>query len=78
MAVCPYGTCCSLERVRGRGGGEGASGRGVPDQDARFRLSQPPPLGLLAPMIVTTQRNMVAYADIAVELAKRLMIGFMS
>jgi hypothetical protein len=50
----------------------------VPDQDARFRLSQPPPLGLLAPMIVTTQRNMVAYADIAVELAKRLMIGFMS
>ena len=30
----------------------GAAGGGMPDQDARFRLLQPPPFGLLAPVVM--------------------------
>jgi hypothetical protein len=43
-----------LERVFGGGGGEGASGRGFPLEDAWFWLSQLPALGLLAPVVVAT------------------------
>ena len=43
----------ALDGVLGGGGGVGASGRGVPDQDAGFGLFQPPAVGLLAAMVVT-------------------------
>jgi hypothetical protein len=41
-------------------------------------LGNGPPGVLLAPVVVAALRNMAAYADIAVELAERLMIGLMS
>jgi hypothetical protein len=46
----------------GRCGGVGASGWGVPDQDTRFGLFQPPPLGLLTTVVVTAQWGQVAFA----------------
>src|SRR2546421_10566406 len=58
--------------VVGGGGGVGASGGSVPDQDARFGLFEPPAVGLLAPMVVTAQRTVPALAYTAVELGKRL------
>jgi hypothetical protein len=44
----------------------------VPDQDARFGLLQPPVLGLLAAMVVPTQRTVAAQADAGPELRKQL------
>ena len=38
------------------GGGVGPAGGRPPDQDAGLRLLHPPPLGLLAPMVVTAER----------------------
>ena len=46
--------CWSCRISRGRGG-VGAAGWDTPDQNARFRLLQPPPFGLLTSMMVTTQ-----------------------
>jgi hypothetical protein len=43
-----------LNRVFRRGGREGPSVRGAPDQDTWFRLSQRPALGLLAAMMMAT------------------------
>jgi hypothetical protein len=50
-----------LKRVHGRGGGEGPPGGGAPFQDAWFRLIEPPPLGLLAVMVVSAERLLAAY-----------------
>src|SRR5205823_5837651 len=49
-----------LDDVLGGGGGVGAAGRGVPDQDAGSWLFQPPAVGLLAAMMMPTQRGQVA------------------
>src|SRR5580704_3780656 len=50
-----------LQRVPGGAGAVGAAGRSVPDQHARFRLRQPPPLGLLAPVMVPAKRGEVTF-----------------
>ena len=60
-----------LAGVLGGGGGVGAAGRGVPDQDAGFGLTQVSALGLLAPIVMTTRRTMAALTDIDVELGKQ-------
>jgi len=41
--------------VPGWSGEIGAAGGGAPDKEAWFGLFQPPPFGLLAPMVVTAQ-----------------------
>ena len=51
-----------LDGVDGGDGREGASVRGSPLQDTWFRLSQLPPLGLLAPVVVPAQRGQPAFA----------------
>jgi hypothetical protein len=51
-----------LKRVLGGGGGMGASGRGAPDQDARLWLGELPSPGLLAPVMVATQRREPTFA----------------
>ncbi|MGH3202303.1 MAG: sensor histidine kinase [Streptosporangiaceae bacterium] len=43
-----------LDRVLSGGGGVGASGWDSPAQEAWFRLFEPPPLGLLTPMMMST------------------------
>jgi hypothetical protein len=42
-----------LDRVFRGGGGVSSAGRGVPDQDAWFRLFELPPFGHLTPMVMT-------------------------
>jgi len=44
------GAAAAHPGVSGGGGGRGPARRGGPDQDTRLRLSQPPTLGLFAPM----------------------------
>jgi hypothetical protein len=64
----------SLLRVLGGSGGEGASGRGFPFQDTRFRLSQLPPLGLLAPVVMATQRREPALAGDPAHVPRNGMV----
>jgi hypothetical protein len=67
------GTCPGvvLRGVLGGSGGVGAVGRGAPDQDARFGLFQPPPVGLLAPVMAPAQRTVAAF-DQATDRAYRI------
>src|ERR1700683_3006599 len=51
-----------LPRVLGGPCGVAPPGRGVPDQDARFRLLEPPAFGLFDAMMVTAQRAEVTLA----------------
>jgi hypothetical protein len=44
----------ALDGILGGGGGVAAAGWNAPDQDARFRLGELPPFGLLTPMVTTT------------------------
>ena len=46
---------------------------GCARSEHRFRLLQPPSLGLLAPMMVTTERFMTALVYMLVELVEQLM-----
>ena len=70
-AYFPHRPICEAQRpdrlagVLGGGGGVGAAGRGVPDQDAGLGLFQPPAVGLLAAMMMAAQRGQVAFAGAA-------------
>jgi hypothetical protein len=59
-SVTPLPSACPshgrLHRAFGGRGDIGASGWGPPDQDARFRPGELPPLGLLGPVVVSTKR----------------------
>src|SRR5690242_15322295 len=70
----PPGERLWLGGVLGRGGGVAASARGVPDQDCRFGLLQPPPFGLFTAMVVPAQRTASALAFPAAELGEHLPV----
>ena len=46
--------------VPGWSGEIGAAGGGAPDKEAWFGLFQPPPFGLLMPVMMSAQRTMAA------------------
>jgi hypothetical protein len=51
-----------LGRVFGGRGGVGPAGRRFPDQEAGFRLLQPPSVALFAPMVMTAERCDITFA----------------
>jgi hypothetical protein len=64
-----------LRGVLGGSGDVGAAGRGAPDQDAWFRLFQPPPFGLLTPMMMSAEETMAARADTGSEPGKQSTVN---